>query len=189
MKIENLNLNYLDKYYRLGSHANDQFFKNSWFLPSLDCNGILSGFIGEGSKTVIPNTLMLKLSCRLVPNQDPNKMIDLVSTYIKENLPDSFNVSINDLNTKAYPLQTDINSIYVKAAKEALRLTHKRDPLIQGEGGSIPILRGFQDVLSAPVVLIGLNSTNDNIHAPNERFSIQHYRFGIETYIHFLSLL
>ncbi len=182
-------LNDLDNYYRLGNHANDQFFKNSWFLPTLDCNGILSGFTGEGAKTVIPNSLMLKLSCRLVPNQNPKKMIELVSNYIKENLPDTFNISINDFNTQAMPLQTDIHSPFVQAAKEALRITHQRDVLIQGEGGSIPILRGFQDELSAPVVLIGLNSTNDNIHAPNERFLIQHYRYGIETYIHFLSLL
>lgn len=182
-------LDYLNAHYNLGDHANSSFFDNIWFQPTLDCNGIISGFTDEGAKTVVPNSLTLKLSCRLVPNQDPRKMIDLVSNFIRSKLPESFDVSINDFNTLASPLLTDINSSFIQAAKTALKETHNKDVIVQGEGGSIPILKGFQDVFKTPIVLIGLNAPNDNIHAPNERFSIQHYRYGIETYIRFLDLI
>ena len=179
----------LDKYYRLGSHANQSFFDNIWYQPTLDCNGISSGFTAEGAKTVIPNSLMVKLSCRLVSNQSPHKLSDLVSNYIRNFFPKDFDVSINTFDTFAKPLLTDPNSKYVKLAIQALKDTYNKDVVIQGEGGSIPVLAEFQSIFHTPVVLIGLNSPNDNIHAPNERFLIDHFKNGIYSFIRFLNYL
>ena len=182
-------INKLNDYYQLGTHANDSFFDNIWFLPTLDCNGITSGFVEEGAKTVIPCEAMFKLSCRLVPNQDPDRIVLIVTDYLKSYFPDSFNVSVRSVGPYAKPLQVDPDSAVIKAALCSLEEVHSKRPLIQGEGGSIPIIAEFQNLFKKPTVLIGLNSPNDNIHAPNERFKLEHYRSGIETYIRLLSHL
>ena len=180
-------VHYLDEFYNLGTHANSSLFDQIWFLPTLDCNGIQSGFVDEGSKTVIPCEAMFKVSCRLVPNQTPDQMVQLVSNYLKNYFPSSFDVEVRMVGSPAKPLQVDHESAVIQAAVNALRDTHQKPVVIQGEGGSIPIIAEFQDLFQKPTALIGLNSPNDNIHAPNERFKLQHFRNGIETYIRFLS--
>lgn len=177
----------LNQYYKLGGHANGEFFNNIWFLPTLDCNGIQSGFVSEGAKTVVPCEAMFKLSCRLVPNQDPDRISALVKDYILNFFPSSFDVQVVSVGPYAKPLQVDSESSFIKAAVQALKETHQKDVIIQGEGGSIPIISEFQTLFNKPTVLIGLNSPNDNIHAPNERFKLHHFRSGIEAYIRFLT--
>ena len=177
----------LNQYYNLGDHANGEFFDNIWFLSTLDCNGIMSGFVSEGAKTVIPCEAMFKVSCRLVPNQQPDRISTLVKDYILNFFPSSFDVQVSSVGPYAKPLQVDSNSAVIKAALLAVKETHQKEVIVQGEGGSIPIIAEFQNLFNKPTVLIGLNSPNDNIHAPNERFKLHHFRAGIETYIRFLS--
>ena len=177
----------LDQYYNLGTHANPDLFNNIWYQPTLDCNGIESGFTEEGAKTVIPNKALLKLSCRLVANQDPKEISQLVQDFIASTLPKNFNITINDFNTHAKPVIVDTDSPYIKKAIQAIKDTHKKDVIIQGEGGSIPIIEAFQSQFKKPIALIGLNAPNDNIHAPNERFHCTHYTKGIETIIRYLN--
>ena len=86
-------------------------------------------------------------------------------------------------------MSVDTNSYYFKMAVKAQELTHEKDIITQGEGGSIPILAEFQTLFNKPIILIGLNSPNDNIHAPNERFKRDDYHDGIRTYIHYLHLI
>ncbi len=179
-------LSQLDDHYRLSDHANNAFFDNIWYRPTLDCNGISSGYINEGSKTVIPNTAMFKLSCRLVPNQDPKRIIRLVSGYIQDFFPSSFNVRVTSLGPLAKAAHVDEKNPYIQAAIQSLETTHKMPIICHGEGGSVPILAEFQDQFNTPLVLIGLNAPNDNIHAPNERFRVSHYKNAIETYIRYL---
>ncbi len=177
----------LDDFYGLGDHANASFYDNIWHFPTLDCNGIQSGFVSDGAKTVVPCEAMAKLSCRLVSNQDPVKISTLVRDYILSYFPSSFQVEVEPLGPYAKPLIVDPNDPYIQSAITALRATHNKEVVIQGEGGSIPILAEFQALFNRPTVLIGLNSPNDNIHAPNERFKLDHYKYGIETYIRYLS--
>jgi amidohydrolase len=186
-KTATQHIHQLKQYYNLGDHANGDFFDNIWFLPTLDCNGILSGFVSEGAKTVVPCEAMFKVSCRLVPNQQPDRISALVKDYISNFFPSSFDVQVSSVGPFAKPMQVDRESSVIKAALKAVKETHKKDVIIQGEGGSIPIIAEFQTLFNKPTVLIGLNSPNDNIHAPNERFKLLHFRSGIETYIRFLS--
>lgn len=174
----------LNSHYRLGGHANPSFYENIWYRPTLDCNGIDSGFSGEGAKTVIPSKLVLKCSCRLVPNQSPSVISALVNQHIESHLPDTFTVTTQVLNN-ANPLRVEATNPYVHAALSALKTAHNIQPIIQGEGGSIPILEAFQHACSTPIVLIGMNTPNDNIHAPNERFKLDHFKKGIATIMEF----
>ncbi len=180
-------LNNLDSFYNLGRHHRPDFFQKIWYEPTLDCNGIKSGFIEDGAKTVIPNQAMFKLSCRLVHNQDPDTIVSLVKDYISSFFPDSFDVDIKSLGPYARPLLIEESDPFVQKAINALSDTHQMPIVIQGEGGSIPILAEFQQLFKKPLVLIGLNSPNDNIHAPNERFKLSHFKHGVELYIRYMN--
>ncbi len=182
-------LNELDQTLRIGRHANTDFFNNIWYQPTLDCNGFSAGFTDEGAKTVIPNVAQFKVSCRLVGDQKPQHMIDLVSSFIKSSLPNDFRIEINDFNTHAHPIKVDANSPYIQLALRALSETHGVDAIIQGEGGSIPVLYECQQILGVPLVMIGLNTPQDNIHAPNERFRLDDYKNGIDAIIRYFSYL
>ena len=178
-----------DNAYGLGEHANSLFFDNIWFLPTLDCNGISSGFTEEGAKTVIPARGSFKVSSRLVAGQDPHKVLKLIKDYVSDFFPNSFKVNVTPLGPLAKPMAVDKNNLYFKLAQNALTLTHNKPGLVQGEGGSIPILAEFQSLYKSPIILIGLNAPDDNIHAPNERFKQTDFLDGIRTYIYFIDLL
>ena len=179
----------LSDFYSLGTHHNSNFYENTWFLPTLDCNGIQSGFVLNGAKTVVPSSAMFKLSCRLVSDQDPEQIFYLVRQYLLDFFPDSFEVEVNSVGPMAKPLMVKSDNHFIQMAIKALNQTHNMDVVIQGEGGSIPVLAELQSLYNKPTVLIGLNSQNDNIHAPNERFKVMHFRNGIESYIRYLSLI
>ena len=183
------NLDSLKTFYNLGEHANADFFNNIWFLPTLDCNGILSGFTEDGAKTVIPAKASFKLSSRLVHNQNPDDVFNLIKDYIKSYFPDSFKVKVKQLGPLAKPMMVDTENSFFKKALQALEVTHNKSILIQGEGGSIPILAEFQSLYKTPIILIGMNSPNDNIHAPNERFKRSDYMDGIKVYINLINLI
>ncbi|MGA0242146.1 MAG: M20/M25/M40 family metallo-hydrolase [Candidatus Marinamargulisbacteria bacterium] len=173
----------------LGHHANADFFNNTWFLPTLDCNGITSGFTDDGAKTVIPANARFKISSRLVGGQCPKNIYQIISNYIKSYFPNTFKVHIQPEGPLARPMQVDHQNSYIQVALRALKATHKKPILIQGEGGSIPILAEIQSYYGTPIVMIGLNSPDDNIHAPNERFKQSDFLDGIKTYIHYLDIL
>lgn len=187
--IATSHLNNLDQFYSLGDHANNNFYNNIWYRPTLDCNGIQSGFVSEGAKTVIPCEASFKLSCRLVADQDPDRIKDLVTSYVATFFPSTFSVHVRSLGPLAKPLVVDTTDLYIQTAIKALHDTHQTNIIVQGEGGSIPVLAEFQSLFNVPLVLVGLNAPNDNIHAPNERFKLDHYRNGIEMYIRYINLL
>ena len=128
---------------------------------------------------------MFKLSCRLVQNQCPTRIFDLVKDHITNFFPDSFNIDVIAIGPHAKPMHVLEDDQFVEKAISSLKETHGITPFVHGEGGSIPILAEFQAIFNRPVVMIGLNSPNDNIHAPNERFKIDHYFKGIESYIRY----
>ena len=149
-----------------------------WARPSLDVNGLLAGWTGEGSKTVIPATAMAKVSMRLVPKQDPEKIAALFEAHVKKIAPKSVEVKVTKLHG-AQPWMTDFDNPYVQAAGRAIEKGFGKRPVYTREGGSIPIVADFQAALNIPVVLFGFGLPDDNLHAPNEKFNLDNFFNGI----------
>ena len=156
-----------------------------WARPSLDCNGIIGGFIEEGAKTVLPSKVKAKISMRLVPNQDPKKIAKLFAKYIKSITPKSVKVKVSDLHG-AYPLISPLNDKSTIAAAKAMSKAFGKKTVFMREGGSIPIVVVFSNKLKAPPVLMGLGLNSENLHSPNEHFDLNHFQLGILSSAYFL---
>ena len=151
-----------------------------WTRPTLDCNGIWGGFTGEGAKTVLPSKAYAKISMRLVPNQEPDKIERLFTAYIKKIAPKSVKVTVKGLH-HGKPAITPIDSKWVKAAYEAMKQAFGKEPVFIREGGSIPIVVTFQDILKAPSVLLGFGLPDENAHSPDENMNLDNFYNGIKT--------
>lgn len=149
-----------------------------WARPTLDCNGIFGGFTGEGAKTVLPSKATAKISMRLVPNQDPKKIGKVFTSYIKKMAPKTIKVEIKDLHG-AYPIATSLNDKATLAAADALAKVFGKKTVFMREGGSIPIVVTFAKKLKAAPVLMGMGLNTENLHSPNEHFSLNHFHLGI----------
>jgi len=149
-----------------------------WARPSLDVNGLLAGWTGEGSKTVIGATAMAKVSMRLVPNQDPEKIAKLFEDYVRKIAPKTVEVKVTYLHG-GLPWMCDFDNVYVQAAGRAIEKGFNKKPVFTREGGSIPIVADFQRELNVPVVLFGFGLPDDNLHAPNEKFNLGNFYNGI----------
>jgi acetylornithine deacetylase/succinyl-diaminopimelate desuccinylase-like protein len=148
--------------------------------PTLDVNGIWGGYIGEGAKTVLPSKAYAKISMRLVPNQDPDKITALFTQHFQSIAPASVKVEVRP-HHGGRPAVTPIDSVGFIAASKAMRDTFGKDPIPTREGGSIPIVAMFKDVLGANTVLMGFGLDSDAIHSPNEHYGLFNYYKGIET--------
>ena len=153
--------------------------------PTLDINGIVSGYTGEGAKTVLPATASCKFSMRLVPDQDPGKITTLVSDFLNQVAPDTVKVEVRP-HHGASPVIVSRDGAAVKAAEKALETGFGRRPVFVREGGSIPVVNTFQEALGVESLLIGLGLPDDNLHAPNEHFRIKDYHRGAVTMAAFL---
>lgn len=152
--------------------------------PTLDVNGFYSGFIGEGSKTVLPCYAMAKVSMRLVPDQDPEEIRQSMVKYIESRLPETmrYELIVHAGNPASI---TDLNTPGVKALEKALEQVWKKRPVFKREGGSIPVVGHMKQILGAESVLTGFGLPDDNIHAPNERLNLPNWYMGIDALIHF----
>ncbi|ADR36618.1 peptidase M20 [Oceanithermus profundus DSM 14977] len=159
-----------------------------WARPTLDVNGLGSGYQGEGSKTVIPAEAFFKFSMRLVPDQDPEKIADLAEAYLREILPEGYAMEVIR-HHGGDPVVVPTNSPPMQAAAQALEEAWGRETVFTREGGSIPIVADFMRELEAPVVLMGFGLESDNLHAPNEKFDAVNFEKGIEASKNFLRLL
>ena len=148
--------------------------------PTLDVNGIWGGYTGEGSKTVIASEASAKISMRLVPNQDWNKISDLFTEYIESIIPDSISVEIIKHHGGS-PYVTPEDSKGYKCAIEAYKDTFGVEPIPQKDGGSIPIVPMFDEVLGLKTILMGFGLDSDSIHSPNEHFGLKNFYLGIDT--------
>jgi len=151
-----------------------------WARPTLDCNGIWGGFQGEGAKTVIPSVATAKISCRLVPDQDPHDIAERAEAYLRELAPDSVEVSFEVFHG-ANPVIAERDNPTVQAAVRALKSSWGVDPVFIRSGGSIPVVATFSDVLEVPSVLVGLGLADDRLHSPNEKFNLVNFYKGIAT--------
>jgi acetylornithine deacetylase/succinyl-diaminopimelate desuccinylase-like protein len=152
--------------------------------PTLDIHGLLSGFTGEGAKTVIPAWAKAKISMRLVPDQDPAKVADQLKQYLSENAPPTV---VWDLKTftGGYPAFCDPDQPASKALQNAFELMWGKRPVLKREGASIPIVTEMKEILGVDSVLSGFALPEDNMHAPNETLNLEVWRKGILTIIHF----
>lgn len=149
-----------------------------WARPTAEVNGIGSGYQGEGSKTVIPSKGMVKLSFRLVPDQDPADLLRKVRAHLEAHCPPGVTLHIKDGHYgSAY--HTDPHSKFGKAAQVALRKSFDAEPVLIREGGSIPIIQDFKEVLGADTLLLGLALPDCQIHSPNENFPVANFEAGI----------
>jgi acetylornithine deacetylase/succinyl-diaminopimelate desuccinylase-like protein len=156
--------------------------------PTLEINGMVSGFTGEGSKTVLPSTAMAKISCRLVANQDPDDIFEKVKRRIEALTPAGMHLTFIR-HGNGYPARMDIDSPQMQAAIAAYEKGFNARPVFLPEGGSIPVVATIRNVLQTPVLLIGFGLPDDNLHAPDEKFSIAHFYRGIDTSIALLDKL
>jgi len=155
--------------------------------PTLDVHGLLSGFTGEGAKTVIPAWALAKLSMRLVPDQDPVKVADQLKQYLSENAPPTVIWDVKTF-TGGYPAFCDPDQPASKALQDAFELTWGKRPVLKREGASIPIVTEMKEILGIDSVLSGFALPEDNMHAPNETLNLEVWRKGILTIIHFFDL-
>ena len=148
--------------------------------PTLDVNGIWSGFQGEGQKTIIPAEAHVKVSTRLVADQEPGDIFGKLKAFVDEIAPPGVDVSVRLLST-GHPSQTPVDHPYLGAASRALERVFGQQPLYINSGGSIPVAASFQRILDLPVVLLGFTQPNDLAHAPNEWFDLENYEGAIRT--------
>ena len=143
-------------------------------------NGIWGGFQGEGSKTIIPAHAHAKVSCRLVPDQDPDRIFAAFRDYVLEIAPDGVRTEVRSLGG-GQPSVMPVDHPATQAAARALEATFGREPLYLREGGSIPICASFESILGLPVVLLGFDPPDQQAHAPNEWMDLRNYETGIRT--------
>ena len=149
-----------------------------WVRPTLEVNGIWGGYSGPGSKTIIPARAGAKVSCRLVPDQDPDEIAALVADALRAAAPPTVRVHV-EAHPGGRPVLTSLDHPAVQAARRAMRHGFGADPAIIRTGGTIPPVATFQSVLGLPAVLVGVGLPDDQIHAPNERFELDQYAAGV----------
>jgi len=152
--------------------------------PTLDCNGIWGGFQGEGAKTVLPSKAYAKISMRLVPDQEPEKIEKLFTEYINKITPKSVKVKVKSLHGGKGAI-TPIDSPGMEAAVIAMEKGFGKKPLFTRGGGSIPVVSSFQSILNAPTILLGFGLPDENIHSPDEHFNLINFHRGILSISHF----
>jgi acetylornithine deacetylase/succinyl-diaminopimelate desuccinylase-like protein len=148
--------------------------------PTFDVCGIWGGYTGEGSKTVLPSKAYAKLSCRLVPHQNHEKIALLMKEYLEKQAPESIRIHVESLHGgEAYVCPIDLPAY--KAAEKAYEKAFKIKPLAVRRGGSIPIIAVFERILQTKTILMGFGLESNAIHSPNENFPIDLWLKGIET--------
>ena len=162
----------------LGGEAGYTVLERLWTRPTCEVNGLLAGYTGEGAKTVLPATAMAKVSCRLVPDQDPADVERLIQAHVERVAPAGVTVTVQHLHG-GRPWRADLGGPLFDAAKRALAAEFGREPVVTGEGGSIPVVGDFARILGAPVLLVGFGLPGENAHAPNEWLSVENFEKGM----------
>lgn len=148
-----------------------------WARPTCDVNGLISGYTGEGPKTIVPAEARVKITCRLIPDQDPVLLTKALEQFLRDQLPTGLTMEFVDFHgCKA--LVFDFNSPYMAAARSAIEQSFGAAPVMIREGGSIPVVETFQTVVGVETLLLGWGQNTDNLHSPNERFSLESFRQG-----------
>ena len=155
-----------------------------WARPTLDCNGIAGGFQGEGSKTIIPARASAKISCRLVPDQDPEEIARLVGDHLRKVAPPGVRVEVEIGHGGGRPYLAPTAHPVFEVAKRAFAKAFGRPTVFIREGGSIPFVRTIADATGKPCLLMGFGQPDENAHAPNEWLDLENYHLGTKSAAH-----
>jgi acetylornithine deacetylase/succinyl-diaminopimelate desuccinylase-like protein len=154
--------------------------------PTLDVNGLWSGYQGAGAKTVLPSKASCKISTRLVPDQHPDDVAEQLRRYFAANTPPTMRLDFRPLHG-GFPVLVDTTIPAMQAAAEAMEGVYGRTPFFTREGGSIPVVADFKRLLGLDTVLMGFGLDSDAIHSPNEHFGLDRFGEGIQAIIRFLN--
>src|SRR5919106_1102557 len=151
-----------------------------WTRPTCDINGMWGGYTGPGSKTVIPARAAAKASFRLVPQQNPGKIMAGLREFLAQRTPADCRFELT-VHATAAPLRIPVNSPYVEAARRALEQVFPKAPVLIGMGGSIPAVEAIKRLLGIDALLVGFGLADDRVHSPNEKFELRCFTNGIRT--------
>ncbi len=163
---------------KLSGESGYTTLERTWARPTFEVNGLLSGFTGEGAKTVLPAIAMAKVSMRLVPDQDPDAIAQRFEAYVRKIAPKTVELKVTRMHG-GKPWMTSFDHPFVKAAGRAIEQGFGRAPVFMREGGSIPVVSTFQTELGLPSVLFGVGLPDENAHAPNEHLDLSNFHNGI----------
>lgn len=155
--------------------------KRIWAMPTMEVHGLVGGYTGPGIKTVIPPRAEVKVSFRLVPNQDPKKLQKIIKAFIKDRSPD---VKV-EIENSMYPYKAPTEGKLADAVKDAMKFAFGREPVFVREGGSIGAVISMEQVLKSPVMFLGLSLPEHGYHAPNENFDWQQASGGIAAFVRY----
>jgi acetylornithine deacetylase/succinyl-diaminopimelate desuccinylase-like protein len=156
--------------------------------PTLEVNGLLSGWTGPGSKTVLPAKAMAKISCRLVPDQHDSEVEKQMNRFMELNAPKTVNWEVKKLTGSPFAI-ADLNNPGMQAMKDAMEAAWGVKPYLRREGGSIGAVAMLQQICSVESVLVGMGLPSDNVHSPNEHMHLPTWYKGIDSFIHFFNNL
>ncbi len=154
-----------------------------WARPTYDINGLTSGYQGEGAKTVLPARASAKFSFRLVPHQEPAKIAAALRSKLESLCPPGINLELKEFHS-AHGVVVPLDSPYMKAATAAIESGFGRAPVFIREGGSIPVVNTFKEILGVDTLLLGWGQNDDNTHSPNEKFNLADFHRGIKASAH-----
>lgn len=173
---------------RSTGEAGRSLLERVWARPTLDINGIWGGYTGEGSKTVIAAKASAKLSCRLVPSQDPEKVLAGLRRYLEERTPEGCRLTLTPMGASP-AIRVPTASPFLEAARESLEQVFGRPPVLIGCGGSIPVVGSMKRILGLDSLLVGFGLDDDRVHSPNEKFELACYQRGMLSHATMLAKL
>jgi acetylornithine deacetylase/succinyl-diaminopimelate desuccinylase-like protein len=152
-----------------------------WARPTLEVNGLSSGFTGEGAKTVLPCRAMAKVSMRLVPNQNPDTIARLFVRHVKRLAPATVRVTVTEVSGRGTPWLVPTSHPSLQAVARAIRKGFGKEPVYTRTGGTIPVVATLDRLLKAPILLMGIGLPDENAHAPNEKLDLDNLHHGMLT--------
>lgn len=152
--------------------------ERTWTRPTLEINGVFGGFSGEGIKTVLPAEAGAKITCRLVPDQDPDEIIAKLKAHVEQHKPTGVTITVTEFD-KGKPFITPFSHPAIQAAGKSYENVYRVPTAYTRGGGSIPIVAAFDEILGLPVVLMGFGLDTENFHAPNEHFHLENFDQGL----------
>ncbi|MCC6748259.1 MAG: dipeptidase [Deltaproteobacteria bacterium] len=155
--------------------------------PTFEVNGIWGGYTGEGVKTVLPSQAHAKISMRLVADQDPEAIVALAEAHLKSLAPPHATVTVKRHKNLGWPVRVSTDFPAMRVAADAVKTVFGKEPAFTLEGGSIPVVADFKQVLGRETILLGFGLPDDNLHAPNEKFDLRMLDKGMKTVTHFLA--
>jgi len=164
-------------------------YERAWVRPTLEVNGIWGGFRGEGVKTIIPSSAHAKITCRLVPDQVPDKIVELIIAHVERHAPSSSSASVQKLPGSADPYLISYDHPGNQTARAVLKQVYDKEPYVVRMGGTIPVSGMFLKFLNAHMVNFAFGLKDENIHAPDEFFRISSFERGQQAYCMMLEQL